>query len=68
VLNAAPLFQQRMPKTRAPLSVKMSNAGDHGWVTPFPHDLLTIWAVTGSYDSHPSKKRRGVLRLMEKDL
>ncbi len=33
VLRAAPLFTQRMPKTGAPLSVRMSNAGDLGWVT-----------------------------------
>ncbi|WP_242154295.1 alpha-ketoglutarate-dependent dioxygenase AlkB [Sphingomonas sp. BAUL-RG-20F-R05-02] len=33
VLAEAPLFQQAMPKTGAPLSVKMSNAGTFGWVT-----------------------------------
>lgn len=33
VLDEAPLFQQRMPKTGAPLSVRMSNAGTYGWVT-----------------------------------
>jgi DNA oxidative demethylase len=33
VLDVAPLFQQRMPKTGAPLSVRMSNAGTFGWVT-----------------------------------
>lgn len=33
VLAEAPLFQQAMPKTGAPLSVKMSNAGAFGWVT-----------------------------------
>jgi DNA oxidative demethylase len=33
LLQAAPLFQQRMPRTGAPLSVKMSNAGEYGWVT-----------------------------------
>jgi DNA oxidative demethylase len=33
LLDVAPLFQQRMPRTGAPLSVKMSNAGDYGWVT-----------------------------------
>ena len=33
MLAEAPLFQQAMPKTGAPLSVKMSNAGAFGWVT-----------------------------------
>lgn len=33
VLAEAPLFQQAMPRTGAPLSVKMSNAGTFGWVT-----------------------------------
>jgi 2OG-Fe(II) oxygenase superfamily len=33
LLESAPLFQQRMPKTGAPLSVRMSNAGEFGWVT-----------------------------------
>jgi alkylated DNA repair protein (DNA oxidative demethylase) len=33
VLAEAPLFEQRMPKTGAPLSVRMSNAGLLGWVT-----------------------------------
>jgi DNA oxidative demethylase len=33
VLAAAPLFTQRMPKTGHPLSVRMSNAGEFGWVT-----------------------------------
>lgn len=33
VLAAAPLFIQRMPKTGHPLSVRMSNAGEFGWVT-----------------------------------
>jgi DNA oxidative demethylase len=32
-LDEAPLFQQTMPRTGAPLSVKMSNAGELGWVT-----------------------------------
>jgi alkylated DNA repair protein (DNA oxidative demethylase) len=33
MLEVAPLFRQRMPKTGAPLSVRMSNAGEFGWVT-----------------------------------
>src|ERR1700684_892355 len=33
LLGEAPLFQQRMPRTGAPLSVRMSNAGEYGWVT-----------------------------------
>lgn len=33
VLEEAPLFEQRMPKTGALLSVRMSNAGQFGWVT-----------------------------------
>lgn len=33
ILREAPLFEQIMPKSGAPLSVKMSNAGDWGWVT-----------------------------------
>jgi alkylated DNA repair protein (DNA oxidative demethylase) len=33
VLSEAPLFQQIMPRTGAPLSVLMSNAGEYGWVT-----------------------------------
>jgi alkylated DNA repair protein (DNA oxidative demethylase) len=33
LLDEAPLFQQTMPKTGALLSVRMSNAGDYGWVT-----------------------------------
>lgn len=33
VLAEAPLFEQRMPRTGATLSVRMSNAGTHGWVT-----------------------------------
>jgi alkylated DNA repair protein (DNA oxidative demethylase) len=33
LLAAAPLFTQTMPKTGAPLSVRMSNAGEFGWVT-----------------------------------
>ena len=33
LLAHAPLFQQTMPKTGAPLSVRMSNAGTFGWVT-----------------------------------
>ncbi len=33
VLQDAPLFQQRMPRTGEPLSVRMSNAGEYGWVT-----------------------------------
>jgi DNA oxidative demethylase len=33
VLEQAPLFQQTMPRTGAPLSVRMSNAGEFGWVT-----------------------------------
>ena len=33
ILEKAPLFEQRMPKTGAPLSVRMSNAGQFGWVT-----------------------------------
>jgi alkylated DNA repair protein (DNA oxidative demethylase) len=33
LLDRAPLFQQTMPRTGAPLSVRTSNAGDFGWVT-----------------------------------
>jgi DNA oxidative demethylase len=33
ILEDAPLFEQRMPRTGAPLSVRMSNAGEFGWVT-----------------------------------
>lgn len=33
LLEKAPLFQQKMPRTGAPLSVRMSNAGEYGWVT-----------------------------------
>jgi DNA oxidative demethylase len=33
VLRQAPLFEQLMPRTGAPLSVRMSNAGEYGWVT-----------------------------------
>ena len=33
LLELAPLFEQRMPRTGAPLSVRMSNAGEYGWVT-----------------------------------
>jgi DNA oxidative demethylase len=33
ILSSAPLFQQTMPRTGAPLSVRMSNAGEFGWVT-----------------------------------
>jgi alkylated DNA repair protein (DNA oxidative demethylase) len=33
ILGQAPLFEQRMPRTGALLSVRMSNAGDYGWVT-----------------------------------
>jgi DNA oxidative demethylase len=33
LLQDAPLFQQRMPRTGSPLSVRMSNAGEYGWVT-----------------------------------
>lgn len=33
VLAKAPLFQQTMPRTGAPLSVRMSNAGGFGWVS-----------------------------------
>lgn len=33
VLDEAPLFEQAMPRTGAPLSVRMSNAGEFGWVT-----------------------------------
>jgi len=33
VLDQAPLFEQMMPRTGAPLSVRMSNAGEYGWVT-----------------------------------
>jgi alkylated DNA repair protein (DNA oxidative demethylase) len=33
LFEKAPLFEQRMPRTGAPLSVRMSNAGDYGWVT-----------------------------------
>ncbi len=33
VLQQAPLFEQTMPRTGTPLSVRMTNAGDYGWVT-----------------------------------
>ena len=33
VLTEAPLFTQAMPRTGAPLSVRMSNTGAYGWVT-----------------------------------
>jgi alkylated DNA repair protein (DNA oxidative demethylase) len=33
ILGEAPLFEQKMPRTGAPLSVRMSNAGMFGWVT-----------------------------------
>jgi DNA oxidative demethylase len=33
ILADAPLFEQKMPRTGAPLSVRTSNAGDFGWVT-----------------------------------
>jgi DNA oxidative demethylase len=33
VLAKAPLFRQSMPRTGSPLSVRMSNAGEFGWVT-----------------------------------
>jgi DNA oxidative demethylase len=33
VLARAPLFVQAMPRSGAPLSVRMSNAGEFGWVT-----------------------------------
>ncbi len=33
LLENAPLFQQRMPRSGAPLSVQTSNAGEFGWVT-----------------------------------
>lgn len=32
-LNAAPLFQPRMPRTGKPFSVRMSNCGPLGWVS-----------------------------------
>ncbi len=32
ILACAPLFEQSMPKTGVPLSVRMSNAGAYGWV------------------------------------
>jgi alkylated DNA repair protein (DNA oxidative demethylase) len=37
VLRRAPLFVQTMPRTGAPLSVRMSNAGEFGWVTDREH-------------------------------
>jgi alkylated DNA repair protein (DNA oxidative demethylase) len=33
LLQKAPLFEQRMPRTGARMSVRMSNAGEYGWVT-----------------------------------
>jgi alkylated DNA repair protein (DNA oxidative demethylase) len=33
ILKDAPLFEQRMPRSGAPLSVRTSNAGSYGWVT-----------------------------------
>jgi alkylated DNA repair protein (DNA oxidative demethylase) len=37
LLQQAPLFEQRMPRTGAPMSVRMSNAGEYGWVTDREH-------------------------------
>jgi alkylated DNA repair protein (DNA oxidative demethylase) len=37
LLQQAPLFEQRMPRTGAPMSVRMSNAGEYGWVTAREH-------------------------------
>jgi len=37
LLKQAPLFEQRMPRTGAPMSVRMSNAGEYGWVTDREH-------------------------------
>ena len=31
LLQQAPLFEQRMPRTGAPMSVRMSNVGEYGW-------------------------------------
>lgn len=33
VIEAAPLFRPRMPRTGRPLSVQMTNCGDLGWVS-----------------------------------
>src|SRR5262245_9673895 len=33
ILQAAPLYTPRMPRSGRPLSVKMSNCGPLGWVT-----------------------------------
>jgi DNA oxidative demethylase len=33
VLDVSPLFVQKMPRTGAELSVRMTNAGEFGWVT-----------------------------------
>jgi DNA oxidative demethylase len=37
ILKDAPLFEQKMPRTGAALSVRTSNAGDYGWVTDRDH-------------------------------
>jgi DNA oxidative demethylase len=37
VLASAPVFVQAMPRSGAPLSVRMSNAGQFGWVTNREH-------------------------------
>ena len=37
LLQQAPLFEQRMPRTGAPMSVRMSNADEYGWVTDREH-------------------------------
>ncbi|WP_213775779.1 alpha-ketoglutarate-dependent dioxygenase AlkB [Bradyrhizobium sp. dw_78] len=49
LLVEAPLFKQSMPKSGAPLSVRMSNAGDFGWVTDREggYRYQTVHPVTG---------------------
>jgi DNA oxidative demethylase len=50
ILAKAPLFQQSMPRTGAPLSVRMSNAGEFGWVTDRErgYRYQSIHPVTGT--------------------
>jgi alkylated DNA repair protein (DNA oxidative demethylase) len=37
IVAAAPLFTSRMPKTGAPMSVRMTNCGPFGWVSDKEH-------------------------------
>jgi DNA oxidative demethylase len=62
VLARAPLFQQVMPRTGARLSVRMSNAGEFGWVSDREggYRYQTMHPVSG--DRWPSIPQR-LLRL-----